>query len=619
MRKTMFDDCKGEKFQELLAAFSTIVLRKVLAEGDGGKASIAGRLAAAKRITKTEHESLLPLAIAHRSSLTALLNRKRELSARYKTFGNILSSKDKELDQKFECIVKTQGLLDESLIPDHTVSRVSKFFEEHWQGDAGLLDVIAQGEEQRSKDALLDEPFREIWSEVSIRAFDGFTGLNSHGLLEDLEKRVASQEARLKQWREFKEVMKKDIKPTIGSEVQSPTSIKFKGVNPVLHRQRDLMFSPRKSPRKNNREIEKEEESPSVMLRKSHQADLHKERDYVFSPRKSPRKSDWEVKGAEKQMSLSSPSSIYVKNNEATPIPNANMMKYPKNSDASNAAHEGQRMSHSSDSHLESSRDESDNSGFSEISGGHLHYGEKSVDIARVKDLSNYTQNGEMGHEYNQRDPSESHDRKLHQDDRLCSMQNGGNINDDELLAEQVISMTLNAAPTPAKPFLSLMQRTRQSIMASSSPGGLQRLTTNDHDSQSPLLTAIADEQKPSSTRLNGPTTLLERTRQSISLVPSRPSGPRKSMHERRTSKVYPTNQFETPRKEMPMIEEFTPPEELFSPGAGYDSVFKSRPRVGFSPIASPVPDESRGESVDEEMNGNRWVESPSARASAEV
>lgn len=613
IRKTMFDDCKGDKLQGLLASFSTIVLRKVIADGHGGKASIAGRLAIAKRVTKRDHESFLPLAIAHRSSLTALLKRKGQLRVRYKEFGNTLDSKEHELDQRFEAIVKTQGFLDENPIPDHTVSRVSKLVEKHWQGDAGLVDVIAKGEEQHSRDFLLDEPFPKIWPKVSVGAFDGPIGLNSHGLLEDLEKRVASQEARLDQWKEFKEAMKRDIKPTTELKMKSPTSSKPKGMNPDHREQRNLVFSPRKSPGKNDWEIEEEEESPTANRAKSHKPDLQKERDLVFSPSKSPRKSDWEVEGAQNRKSLS-PTSMFVKNNGATPTPSKKILKCPSNSDFRNGAYEG-----SSISHREASIDDSDQSGFSEISGGHLHYRDKSDDAGRLKDSSNHSQNGDTGHENSQRDLPGAHDQRLHQPDEPDSTKKDRDVDEDELLAEQIISMTLNAAPTPAKPKLSLVQRTRQSIMASATTGGFQRLTTVDDDLPSPSLNPTKDQTELSSTHPNGPTTLLERTRQSISQVPSRPSASRKSTHERRTSKVYPTNQFETPRKQMPRIKEFTPPEELFSPGAGYDSVFKSRPKVGFSPATSPTPNESRGETVDEGRKGNLWEESPSARSRAKA
>jgi len=616
IRKTMFDDCKGDKLQELLASFSTIVLRKVLAEGHRGKASIAGRLAIAERVTKDEHESFLPLAIAHQSSLTALLRKKRELRARYKDFGKILDSKEQELDRRFEAIVKTQGFLDENPIPDHTVSRVSKLVENHWQGDARLVDVIVQGEEQRLRDSLLDEPFLKIWPKVSVDAFDGPIELNSHGLLEDLEKRVAGQEARLNQWKEFKEAMKRDVKPTIAMSMQSPTLAKSKGINPDLQKQRDLVFSPRKSPRKSDWEVREDEYSPTLTRAKAHNSTLRNQREVVFSPRKSPRKSDWEIQGEENQKFPSSPKSTVVNNNGNTPILSKRDFKYPNNSEAKYKAYVNQRRSHLSISPQDSPIDDSDQSSFSEISGGLLHYKEESKNAECVGDSLNHSQNYEVAHIHSENDLSSAHGKSLLEPDESDSMEKGGILDEEELLAEQIITMTLNAAPTPAKPQLSLVERTRRSIIASASPGGLQKLTTVDNEPPSPSPTAITEQGKPSSTHPTNPTTLLERTRQSISLVPSRPFGSRTSMHDRRTSKVYPTNQFETPRKQMPRIEEFTPPEELFSPGAGYDSVFKSRPKVGFSPIASPVPDGSWDGSRD---GGIGWEESPLVRASAEV
>lgn len=60
----------------------------------------------------------------------------------------------------------------------------------------------------------------------------------------------------------------------------------------------------------------------------------------------------------------------------------------------------------------------------------------------------------------------------------------------------------------------------------------------------------------------------------------------------------------------MQKARELTPPEELFSPGAGYDSVFKSRPKVGFSPVGSP---ELGDGGVEDDGMGDE--ESPLARA----
>lgn len=300
LRKTMFDDCKGDKVQDLLASFSTIVLRKVLAEGDGGKASIAGRLAIARRVTKKEHESFLPLAIAHRASLTALLRRKRELQARYHGFDRILDLKEQELDQRFESIEKTQGFLDANPIPDHTVARVSKIIQEQWQGDTRLVDVFTRGEDHNSRDGLLDQSFPELWPKVSAGTFDGPTEFSHHGVLEDLEKRVADQEARLKQWKDFREAMKRKAKPRQSTMVQSPVLATSNSFRPDLQKQRDLVFSPRKSPRKSDLTLEEEEGSPTVRRAESQTPDSQQYADLDHDPVESPKNSD-SVVGGEKR------------------------------------------------------------------------------------------------------------------------------------------------------------------------------------------------------------------------------------------------------------------------------------------------------------------------------
>jgi len=559
----MFDDCKGEKLQELLASFSTFVLRKVLANGQGGRPSIAGRFAIARRVTVKEHASFLPLAIAHRASLTALLQRKRDLKTRYEVFGSTLDAKEQELDQRFGAIVQTQEYLDANPIPDHTVSRVSKLFEKNWQGDNRLVNTIARGEHQELKDTLLDAPFPVTWARVSEGTFDGPTELSSHGLLADLEKRVAEQEVRLNQWKDFKEAMKKDVKHSVGQNMQSPTLARAKMNTPALQKQRDL----------------------------------------VFSPRKSPRKSDW---GLQNNEDFVSPTSMY-----AEKITNRSLgLVTPvdenfKNSAIGKASKQDHDSKENQRTRISSSSDDSDQSGFSEISAGDQLYGSQSTANGRI----NYTSpspayNGNRG---------TSQENRKHNHAGANEVEEPQDINEDDLLANEIISMTLNAAPTPAKPKLSLVERTRQSIMASSTPSGLQPFTVEDDSPLPHSLPAITENlDSPTPHHPHSPTkTLLERTRQSISLLPPKPRQSNTHDPHRRSSKIYPTNQFETPRKGMMQkARELTPPEELFSPGAGYDSVFKSRPKVGFSPVGSP---ELGDGGVEDDGMGDE--ESPLARA----
>ena len=654
VRKTFFDDCKGDRIQDLLISFSTLVLRKVLAAEHGGSASIAARLATAKSVTANEQKSFLPLAVAHRASLTALLHKKRDLRERYKKFGRTLEAKEQDLNRRFEGVVSTQDFLDKNPIADHTVARVSKLFEKNWQGDPKLVEVIAQSEEQRMTDSLLDKPFSETWLQVSAGAFDGATGTSWQGLLQDLEERVANQEARLADWRKFREAIEKD---EIAANNTKTASIRTRSNDPNHQKQRYSVLSPRKSPRKSGRKavVGVNETSPTrpKLLRKESTQDELKERDFVFSPRKSPRKSMFEDPGAETSPGHSSATLKQKTESKTTRSGDIDVVtKSPV---------QGQRIENQEGAIAEfsshfSSVGDPDESGFSEISDGQLHSNAPPDQTVRISHLNPttrsdqnvppFTPNNEKGKPIRFEDrfsdssdpslslsiqdsnPATSNDddswisslpERVKREDKIeCQLPN-----EDDVLVEQIVSMTINAAPTPAKSKLSLVERTRQS-MAFASPVGLQKLLPEGSPPTS--LPSISSKTSYPTTGTSGPTTLVERTRQSISLLPSKPKGSRKSMLDRRTSKLYPTNQFETPKRQLDRVTELTPPEELFSPGAGYDSVFKSRPKIAFSPNGSFGPgdntqtDDAGGEG-DGDSRGRKGQrgESPLARMTAKV
>lgn len=97
--------------------------------------------------------------------------------------------------------------------------------------------------------------------------------------------------------------------------------------------------------------------------------------------------------------------------------------------------------------------------------------------------------------------------------------------------------------------------------------------------------------------------TLHDRTRQSISALPSSTAVPlkinKKPSHARSRTSMYPVNQFETPQKARRSTvtldpettqrdRSITPREKLFEQDAEYSSIFKARPKVALSPIMSP-------------------------------
>ena len=538
----MFDDCKGEKFLEMLAAFSTLVLRRVIANVEEGKGSIAGRLCVAEKIQR-EYQSLLPLSIAHRATLQGILKRKGELRTKYRELDHVLSVKERELDRRFEKVVETQTFLDQNIASEATVSRVAKQFDQHWQADRRFIDVIAQGEESTMTDDLLDTPTSQVWPSVNEGRFVADPTTSRHGLLEDLERRVDEQNERLQHWKDFKKQLQKNAQKTSPPKPGNMKSSPAKASRPYVNKEKDLVFSPRKSPRKSEFPIRIAHESPSQQQNAA-----------VLSQK-------YEVDTSQVKVEI-----------------------------------------------------DNDDSGFSEITSQDVttrlqaQGGSDGVPNAQKPAASSpppkglLTSPNAMAPPLNapSHPPEEVHERLTRIPD------------EEDDLAEKIISQTLNAAPTPSKPPLSLVERTRQS-MALASPGA--KLSTRFILHQPTKIHPDAPEHPPPDPR----TDLLERTRRSIPLVPSKSkASSRASIHNRRKSKIYPTNQFETPRK-LGMLSELTPPDELFSPGAGYDSVFKSRPKIAMSPTGTPEPwlgDENGGS---EDVGAGGLEDSPLARLTARI
>jgi hypothetical protein len=97
------------------------------------------------------------------------------------------------------------------------------------------------------------------------------------------------------------------------------------------------------------------------------------------------------------------------------------------------------------------------------------------------------------------------------------------------------------------------------------------------------------------------PRTLVERTRQSMSLLPNPADRAmlRAPTKQVRLSQAFPINQFETPRKVKTSESSrpgwtstrsgsSTPRDEFSSDATAYDRIFKSRPRIALSPVLGP-------------------------------
>ena len=554
----MFDDCRGDKFVEMMTGFSKVVLRRALVrKGEEGRNSIARGLCKQDTQADSDNPSSLPLAIAHKRDLQRILNRRGYLRRRYHGLGQAMDIKDREVDRRFANVVKTQDFLDQNIAPEATVARIGKQLHEHWQGQPGYVKAMTEGDPATVLDSFFDDPFPKIWSEVNEGIYEPDFTTSRHGLLEDLDQRVAMQSARLQQWKQYRANMKQKI--DIAPKLSSP----FRRTDDVSPRakavEKDLVFSPRKSPRKSEFPVSIAKQTSPVT--KTHD---HRESPVIVPASETKKAMDF-LKRRQSRIQCPCADSPSTENNDSgfSEISNGDLT-YPFDSPSFQEGGPGLTTCETPLDNLVVQHMDSD--GFAVP---------KAKGPSPLSSLSDGIGSVPSSTGFNETQQSSL-------DDEIFGRSN-----------DQLAQCAVNASKpsfTPFKPALSLVERTRQSL-AFASPGAL--LSSNASPAKRPPHTSRPSSSHPLTTNTEEVphATLAERTRKSISFAQSKPQrrkSTRRSTIDRRGSRVYPVNQFETPHKGG-MGKELTPPEEMLSGRAGYDSVFKSRPKVGFSPSESPT------------------------------
>ena len=205
----MLDDCKGPRFEEVLAALSTSVIYKILAEDDTDT-SVVRQLLLGKQDMALINNSIL--SMSYRASLTKQLSKKEELGQQYRKFGRMLDLKGHEIEQRGASNLISSREWTERSVPRRTINKLIKHLSEHWQGDPSWVNILVQGDRYRPRESLLEQPFEKIWRHVTNDTLYKIRPDNKQSLLEDLEGRVLIQNKRLEKWKQIKENMDKNAK-----------------------------------------------------------------------------------------------------------------------------------------------------------------------------------------------------------------------------------------------------------------------------------------------------------------------------------------------------------------------------------------------------------------------
>jgi hypothetical protein len=239
LRKSMLDECQGDKFWELCLNFSSIVLHKVRVEHKNNARSkpVAERIGATQRLSKSHRESMLPLSVAHRAALTKVLQEKDRKRETFSRLYNVLVEKDADLQQRMANVSRKA---QDRLLPDSpsTAVRANKLkvaqdvLDNQWVGSNELQAALVYGKPVSGADGssstaggdfILTSQFDDLW-EANKNDQLGSLAATEATLLEDLDARARQQRRRLQRWQNFHDKLLKQAQALIETTASASAS-----------------------------------------------------------------------------------------------------------------------------------------------------------------------------------------------------------------------------------------------------------------------------------------------------------------------------------------------------------------------------------------------------------
>ncbi|KAH8885945.1 hypothetical protein GQ53DRAFT_346651 [Thozetella sp. PMI_491] len=198
IRKTMLDECKGERLEEVLAVFSSAVLKRLVAEQPESRAPLAQSMALEDRGYTGDRTQLAALIVAHKASLGRGLKEKQSAGERFHDFAELLRLKERSLLRRKEQLREQPGEGSENTRLD-----TWRTVRNNWSGNERWMEALLYGDSGGRQDGLLSAPFDRVWRRVEagrLGELEDQTG----GLIEQLDGRVRAQRDRLEKWQRFR-------------------------------------------------------------------------------------------------------------------------------------------------------------------------------------------------------------------------------------------------------------------------------------------------------------------------------------------------------------------------------------------------------------------------------
>lgn len=221
----MLDECRGERLEEVLAVFSSAVLKKVVAQQQlncSNHPAVAHSLALEKRGYSGERTELNALVLAHTVSLRKKLDQKNAARLRYNSLAVLLDSKEENIATRVDRVKKLGSNDKTANIPDQQRKDIRRTLRNNWAGNERWMETLLGGDAYVQQDGVLSTPFDRVWRRVHADRLHELED-NANGLLRQLDDRIRAQQERLSKWHSLKRDMfgEKIMKPTIDPDAQS--------------------------------------------------------------------------------------------------------------------------------------------------------------------------------------------------------------------------------------------------------------------------------------------------------------------------------------------------------------------------------------------------------------
>ncbi|GKT93577.1 hypothetical protein Ct61P_11427 [Colletotrichum tofieldiae] len=219
---------QGERLEEVLAVFSSAVLKKIVAqvsEAEREYPAVAQQLALENRGYSAERTELVTLALAHRVSIINAMRRKDDARKRYRDLAELLDLKEKEIARRKEEIKAASELSKDRDVSDDIKLDTWRTVRNNWAGNEQWMETLLYGDSNARKDGLLSAPFDRVWRRLQSGRL---SELEDHGkgLLEQLDGRVRTQRDRLAQWQHFRAKMFGDRRNIAATPASQPKRTK---------------------------------------------------------------------------------------------------------------------------------------------------------------------------------------------------------------------------------------------------------------------------------------------------------------------------------------------------------------------------------------------------------